>query len=286
MKTLLITGASTGLGAALARMARDAGWSVTATMRDTSKAKDLDGCHVAAMDVTDPASVTACVDDMIARQGRIDALIANAGVGFARNIEQSEEADWQWVMDTNVMGVMRCTRAVLPHMRKARAGHVMVVSSVGGLAGQPFNEVYCASKFAVEGFVEGLASYVSPVFGVNFTALEPGGIRSEFAASAMKQIEQSGGMLDDEYLPILQAYVAGSQARTQNGDASIYQTAEEVAEVALSVLGTKNPPIRLRSSTWGEAFTSLKTEADPTGTKLRDHVVEAMLGDVSRLRKT
>lgn len=170
MKTVLITGASIGLGAALARLARNAGWAVTATMRDPAKASDLDGCHIAAMDMTDTASVAACVDDMIAREGRIDALVANAGVGFARNIEQSEEADWQWVLDTNVMGVMRCTRAVLPHMRKARAGHVMAVSSVGGLAGQPFNEVYCASKFAVEGFIEGLASYVSPVFGVNFTA--------------------------------------------------------------------------------------------------------------------
>ncbi|WP_276308541.1 SDR family NAD(P)-dependent oxidoreductase [Pararhodobacter oceanensis] len=196
----------------------------------------------------------------------------------ARNALQCEGGtpltDIQKILDINYMGVARCTKAVMPHMRKARAGHVINISSVGGLVGQPFNEVYCGAKFAVEGLTEAMASYITPAFGIHFTAIEPGGIASEFANTVLEQVAQTGGMLEDEYLPILQKYISGSQNRQETG---IYQTADEVAAVVMQVMALPQPPIRTRTSDWSEAFTSLKTGLDPDGLKQQSQVAEQFL---------
>lgn len=282
-KVILVTGASTGLGVAIAVQAARAGHTVYATMRDLARREALDAAaaeagvslHILQLDVQDTASVEAAVARVIAERGRIDTLVNNAGLGFARSVEQASEEDIWRILDINFMGVVRCTRAVMPHMRKARAGHVVNISSVGGLVGQPFNEIYCGAKFAVEGFTESMASYITPAFGIRFTAVEPGGIASQFVANVMKQMEESGGMLDDEYLPILQRYVAGSQDR-QSGSGA-YQTADEVAEVVMRVIGAEEPPIRTRTSAWSEALTELKTGLDPDGTRQQARVIEQML---------
>jgi len=282
-KVILVTGTSTGLGIAIAVQAAQAGNIVYATMRNTEKRGSLDDAarkagvtlDVLQLDVQDSASVSAAVDAVIQKQGRIDVLINNAGMGYARSLEQADEADVQRVLDINYMGVVRCTKAVIPHMRKARAGHVINISSVGGLVGQPFNEIYCGAKFAVEGLTESMASYITPSFGINFTAIEPGGIASEFANTVLAQIAQTGGMLEDEYLPILQKYISGSQRRQDTG---IYQTADEVAEVVMQVMSMGQPPVRTRTSEWSEAFTKLRTGLDPDGRKQQNLVIEQFLG--------
>lgn len=282
-KVVLVTGTSTGLGIAIAVQAAQAGHTVYATMRNTQKRDALDRAAEAAgvslsvlhLDVQDTESVTNAVETVIAEQGRIDVLVNNAGMGYARSLEQADEADIEKILDINYMGVARCTKAVMPHMRKARAGHIINISSVGGLVGQPFNEVYCGAKFAVEGLTESMASYITPSFGIHFTAVEPGGISSEFANTVMEQMVQTGGMLEDEYLPILQKYVAGSQNRQETG---IYQTADEVAAVVMQVMDAGNPPVRIRTSDWSEAFTRLKTGLDPDGLKQQAQVVKQFLG--------
>lgn len=281
-KVVLITGCSSGLGISVAVQAAQAGHKVVATMRNLGKRAALDDAAkaadvsltVAQLDVQDAASVTACVEQIIAREGQIDVLINNAGAGFVRSTEQASEADIQWVMDVNYMGVVRCVKAVIPHMRAARSGHILAISSVGGLVGQPFNEIYCGAKFAVEGYMEAMASYIQPSFGINFTVVEPGGIQSEFAASALRQVEETGGMLDDEYLPILQKYIGGAQARQGQG---IYQTSDEVAAVVLDAVASDTPPIRVRTSAWAEAFCALKTDLDPDGKALQRQVIEQFL---------
>jgi len=286
-RTILITGTSSGLGLALAVQAAKAGHDVTATMRDTGKRAALDAAlagagvsaTVAQLDVQDTASVEAAVEATVARTGRLDVLVNNAGAGFVRSTEQASEADIAWVMDVNYMGVVRCTKAAMPHMRRQRAGHILTVSSVGGLVGQPFNEIYCGAKFGVEGYMEAMASYITPSFGVHFTLLEPGGIASEFAASALKQVEETGGMLDDEYLPILQKYIGGAQKRQASGDdGGVYQTADEVAAVAMACIASDAPPIRIRTSAWAEDFCALKTAPDPDGKKQQAMVVDRFLG--------
>jgi NAD(P)-dependent dehydrogenase (short-subunit alcohol dehydrogenase family) len=270
----IVTGTSTGLGEAIAVMMAEQGIKTYATMRNVAQASDsLKALEVAgkvkiiALDVQNTESVEGAVAQVIAAEGKVDILVNNAGAGYVRTTEQSTEEDVNWVMDVNFHGVLRCTKAVLPHMRKARHGHVINISSVGGLVGQPFNEVYCAAKFAVEGYTESLASYVQPSFNVKFSLVEPGGIQSEFANSALAHFQQTGGMLDDEYQPILAKYIGGAAARAQSDeDSGTFQTSEEVAEIVLAVAGNANPPLRVRTSDWAENFTAIKTQADPDGT--------------------
>jgi NAD(P)-dependent dehydrogenase (short-subunit alcohol dehydrogenase family) len=282
-KIVLVTGTSTGLGTSISVQAAQKRHKVYATMRDLSKAADLEkaaqtagvSLEILQLDVQDADSVNAAIATAIEREGRIDVLVNNAGAGFARSTEQAPLEDIAWVMDVNFMGVVRATKAVLPHMRRARSGHVINISSVGGLVGQPFNEVYCAAKFAVEGYTEALAAYIQPGFGIKFTAIEPGGIHSEFANSAMKQIASTGGMLEDEYLPLIQQYLAAARAR----GATAYQTSDEVAAVIMECIDSAEPPIRVRTSAWAKDLCDLKTSADPDGKKMQKKVVEMFLGN-------
>ena len=272
-KVALITGTSTGLGLALAVKMAEQGYKVFATMRNLAKADELKrqvadkklAIEILELNVQNTASILSCVESIIQQTGKIDILINNAGAGFVKTTEHASEAEIDWVMDVNYMGVVRCTKAVLPHMRKSRSGHIINITSVGGLVGQSFNEFYCAAKFAVEGYTESLATYIQPAFGVKFSLVEPGGIRSEFATSIFAQIEGSGGMVEDEYLPILQKFIAGAQKRA--GEDGVYQTSEEVADVVIEVAKSENPPIRVRTSPWSENFTQLKTLSDPDGFK-------------------
>ena len=280
-KVVVITGCSAGLGISIAIQAAQQGHIVYATMRNLDKSAQLKEAakranvtlEILPLDVTNSDSVNACMEKIFAAQGRIDVLINNAGSGFVRSTEQASEEDIEWIMNVNFMGVVRTTKAVIGAMREARSGHIINISSVGGLVGQPFNEIYCASKFAVEGYTESLACYVQPSFGVKFTCVEPGGIRSEFAKAALAHMQSTGGMLDDEYLPIIQKYIGGAQARGE----SAYQSCDEVAEVVIQCMESENPPIRTRTSDWSNAFCALKTAADPDGLKLQQQVFTTFL---------
>ena len=286
-KTVLITGTSTGLGISLAVQCAQNGHHVYATMRNLDKRAALEAALdaagvsaiILALDVTDADSIIACVDRVISDHGHIDVLINNAGAGFVRTTEQASESEVAWIMDVNFNGVVRATKAVLPHMRAARTGHVINISSVGGLVGQPFNEIYCAAKFAVEGYTESLASYVGPAFGIHFTAVEPGGIATDFAKNVLDYVGQTGGILDDPYKPILEQYLATVRARgTQTDGPIIHQSADSVAQVVCDIMAQDNPPIRARTSEWSENFTALKTTVDPDGKKQQMAVIDMMLG--------
>lgn len=280
-KVILITGTSTGLGLKASILFAQQGHKVYATMRNLNK-KDLllreaaeanVDIELLRLDVQDSQSIKEAVATIIEKEGQLDVLINNAGAGFARNTEQATEEELQWVTDVNYHGVVRCVNAVLPQMRKQKSGHIINVTSVGGLVGQPFNELYCAAKFAVEGYTESLALILPKYFGINITAVEPGGISTEFFNSAAKITFGEAGMPDDEYAPIFQAYLNSVQSRAAAGQGSPFQTPEEVAEVLSKVMNDPNPPVRTRTSAWGEEFCKFKTMADPDGTKLRDQVI-------------
>ncbi|MGV2928494.1 SDR family oxidoreductase [Macrococcus capreoli] len=276
-KTVLITGTSTGLGLETAILMAKKGYNVYATMRNLDKQNILLNAaksakvalHIKQLDVTDSNSVTHTVNEILLEAGTIDILINNAGAGFVRSTEQATEEEMMWQLNLNLMGVMRMTKAVLPTMREQRSGHIINISSVGGLVGQPFNEIYCATKFGVEGYTEALASYLQPHFNVKFTAIEPAGISSEFSNSAFAQITSTGGILEDEYKPLLESYINGFQERSKTNKA---QTPAEVAEVVVAVSEMNEPPIRIRTSDFAETFTQLKTQADPDGKLLQEQV--------------
>lgn len=282
-RVVVITGTSSGLGLELAVCLAARGDRVYATMRNLDKQGALQeraaaasvDVHIKQLDVQDPDSIARCVSEVLDEAGRVDVWVNNAGAGFVRTTEQATEAEIQWQLDVNLMGVIRCTKAVLPAMREARSGHIVNITSVGGLVGQPFNEIYCAAKFAVEGYTEALASYIQPSFGIAFTLIEPGGIASEFANSVLRQFQESGGMRDDAYRPILERYIANAQSRI---GADAYQTAAEVAEVVADCVAMDDPPLRMRTSEWAEAFCALKTASDPTGQRLVEAVHARMLG--------
>lgn len=275
-RNVLITGTSTGVGFESAILFAKNNFKVYATMRNLDKATKLKeqietdnlDIHLLPLDVTKTDTIKVAVDTIIKNDGKIDILYNNAGAGFAKTTEQATEAEIKWVTDVNYLGVVYCTQAVLPHMRKQKSGQIISITSVGGLVGQPFNELYCGAKFAVEGFMEGLATYVSDPFNIKITCLEPGGISTEFMTSAIGKTVTDGQLATGEYAPIFEQYMSGIEKRSKLSEVSLYQTGLEVAQVALEVAQNENPPLRLRTSTWAEDFTNLKTKADPDGTKL------------------
>ncbi|WP_066758220.1 SDR family oxidoreductase [Crocinitomix algicola] len=284
-KNVLITGTSTGVGYEASLLFAQAGYKVYATMRNLDKAKNLREVikssnlpiEIIELDVTKTATIEHAVNKIIAQDGKIDILINNAGAGFAKTLEQATEDEIRWVTEVNYLGTVFCTQAVLPHMRESKSGRIINVTSVGGLVGQPFNELYCGAKFAVEGFTEGLASYVGPNFNIQFTAVEPGGIRTEFMNSAIDKTSVNGQFAEGEYQPIFEKYMAGTQERLSKSDIPLYQTGKEVAAVILEVAQQENPPLRIRTSTWAEQFCALKTQADPDGTKLVNTIASNLL---------
>ncbi len=188
-RVLVITGTSSGIGLATAVAVARHGFVTVATMRDPSRAGRLLEAAGAAgvtvdirqLDVTDAASVSSCIDGVVADHGRIDAVVNNAGAGHLGTIETESVDDVRRVMEVNFFGVVAVTKAAMPHLR-ASGGRLVTVSSVGGAIGQPFNEAYCAAKFAVEGFMESLVPVAATV-GVTVVVIEPGAVASDFVAN-------------------------------------------------------------------------------------------------------
>ena len=178
-----ITGASRGFGALIAKEALANGDAVVATARRPEAVTEGVGNHPnllpVALDVTDEAQAHAAAKAAVERFGRIDVLVNNAGFGLLAAVEEASAEEVERVFRTNVFGVLNVTRAVLPHMRRQRAGHVINISSVGGLAGFAGWGVYGATKFAVEGITEALAAEVKPL-GIKATVIEPGYFRTDF----------------------------------------------------------------------------------------------------------
>ena len=187
----LITGCSTGFGRELARAVLDRGHRVVVTARNPESVRDLAAGReaqalVLALDVTDPAQVDAAVRASEERFGRIDVLVNNAGIGYFGAIEESEDAEVRRMFEVNVFALARMTQAVLPGMRARRRGHVVNVSSIGGIRAFPAVGFYNATKFAVVGLSESLALEVAPL-GIKVTIVEPSGFRTDWAGRSANE---------------------------------------------------------------------------------------------------
>ncbi|QLF71594.1 SDR family oxidoreductase (plasmid) [Peteryoungia desertarenae] len=182
MKTILITGASSGIGLATARHFQANGWNVIATMRapsEDSALANLDNVLVTRLDVTDAVSIPAAVAAGIERFGKIDVLLNNAGYGAYGALEAFTMERIRRQFDTNVVGLLEVTKAVLPHMRKNRSGTVINISSIGGQITFPLGTLYHGTKFAVEGLSEALHYELEPL-GIRVRIVEPGMIKTNF----------------------------------------------------------------------------------------------------------
>ena len=186
MKTILITGASSGIGEATARHFQRNGWNVIATMRDPSKGDalaGLDNVAVVRLDVTDTASIPTAVSEGIDRFGEIDVLLNNAGYGAYGALEAFTMDRIRRQFDTNVIGLLEVTKAVLPHMRGNRSGTIINISSIGGQITFPLGTLYHGTKFAVEGLSEALHYELEPL-GIRVRIVEPGMIKTNFGGSS------------------------------------------------------------------------------------------------------
>ncbi|MEO8568491.1 MAG: SDR family oxidoreductase [Ginsengibacter sp.] len=285
-KVVLITGTSSGIGLQAALLLAKNNYTVYATMRDTGKKESLQkeadsqqaNINIMKLDVQLEESIGECVNEILEKENRLDILINNAGSGLLRTVEQATMNEIEYVTDVNFYGPVRCIKAVLPQMRKQQSGHIINVSSVGGLIGQPINEIYCAAKFALEGFTESIATYMKPYFGINISLIEPGGVATEFGNSIMKYIEETGGLKDDAYTPLMNDYM---EYRKTFSDpelrAKVFQSPQQVAEVILNCIEDEHPKLRYLTSPWTEEFTFLKTNADKDGIKLQKEVRKRIL---------
>jgi len=186
-RTVLVTGASSGIGRATSEHFAAKGWNVAATARTPESLRDLESPgKVAAfrLDVTDGASIVAAVAAAIGHFGAIDALVNNAGFAVLGPFEMLEPEQARRQFDTNVFGLMETTCALLPHFRERRAGAIVNVSSIGGRMAFPLLSLYHASKWAVEGFSEALMFEVEP-FGIRVKLVEPGIIKTDFYGRSM-----------------------------------------------------------------------------------------------------
>jgi NAD(P)-dependent dehydrogenase (short-subunit alcohol dehydrogenase family) len=186
-KVWFITGAGRGMGVEIAKAALAAGHAVIATGRNTDAVAQAVGAGddllVVRLDITSRADAEAAVQAAVARFGRIDVLVNNAGNFIAGYFEELTPAQVEQQLATNLLGPMTVARAVLPVMRQQRSGHIIAISSGAGLVGFEFNSAYCASKFGLEGWMESLAPEVAP-FGIHTTIVNPGFFRTELLTNA------------------------------------------------------------------------------------------------------
>lgn len=175
-RVVLVTGASSGIGRACAEFLAGRGYRVYGASRRQAESSLVESI---SMDVRDDASVRDAVAAVIAREGRIDILVNNAGIGIAGAVEDTTIEEAREQFDVNFFGVLRTCREVLPGMREQRAGYIVNIGSIGGLVAIPYQGLYSASKFALEGLSESLRLEVSP-FGVRVVLIEPGDHRTGF----------------------------------------------------------------------------------------------------------
>ncbi|UTW62462.1 SDR family oxidoreductase [bacterium SCSIO 12741] len=223
-KTVLITGSSTGIGKSAAQIFQAHGWNVIATMRkveDGAELSQLENVLVAELDVTKQETIDRAIAAGIEKFGRIDVLVNNAGFGMMGVLEASSEELMKRIFDVNVFGVIRTTKAILPHFRAQKAGTIVNVSSIVGRACFPYQALYHSTKHALEGMTE-CSQYELKPLGINLKLVEPGGVATEFINSISMAV-------DDElveYQAGMNKYMAGVQGMMEN-----LSTSGSIAEV-------------------------------------------------------
>ncbi len=236
-----ITGCSTGFGRELAKEALSNGYNVVVTARKPEQVADIttaypDTSLALALDVTVPQQIKEAVAAAIARFGRIDVLVNNAGIGYFGAIEESEEAEVRRMFEINFFGLANMTNEVLPHMRKQRSGHILNVASIGGLRSFPAVGFYNATKYAVDGLSEALMKEVAPL-GIKVTVICPSGFRTDWAGRSANNTT----IKIEDYKDT--AWKNMSDLRGYSGN----QPGDPVkaAKAMIQVTETENPPLRL-----------------------------------------
>ena len=240
-KIWFITGAARGMGIELARAALEAGHRVVGTARDAAKVTAVLGEHddllAVSLDITDPAAAQGAVEAAVARFGRIDTLINNAGNFYAGYFEEISDAQFRAQLETNFFGPLNVTRAVLPVMRKQRSGKVVTITSTAGIIGGEFTAAYAASKFALEGWMESLRFDVAP-YNISTTIVEPGFFRTELLVEGASSIWPELSI--EDYAERTAQTIAAwkSMNGKQGGDPA------KLADALVQIVALDEPPLR------------------------------------------
>ncbi len=232
-RVVLITGVSSGVGQATARLLAQRGYKVFGTSRHAAIVESTPAVEVLPLDVRADDSVRACADAVINRSGRLDVLINNAGYELAGALEELSAEEARAQFETNVFGVVRMVDAVLPLMRRQKRGHIINVGSLAGLSAIPFLGVYSASKFALEGYTEALRHEVKP-FNIHVSLTEAG-----FLKTPMMNHRQLAANRLAEYDPWRQRTLSAIRAHEEKGPGP-----EVVAKTLLDMVSSKNPRLR------------------------------------------
>ncbi|XP_039596648.1 estradiol 17-beta-dehydrogenase 1 [Polypterus senegalus] len=253
---VLITGCSSGIGLGLAvRLAYDSSgaFKVYATMRDLSKKERLLECvrgghedtlKILQMDITDQKSILSVKQNI--EEERVDILVCNAGVGLLGPLEILTQDTMQQILNVNLFGTIRTIQAFLPEMKARRSGRIIVTGSLGGLQGFPFNDVYCASKFAVEGLCESLAIQLHH-FNIHISLIECGPVNTNFMANQQKTSPKESELqkIDAKTKALYQAYIRHCQRIFQDD----MQDTENVVQVFLEAIAAETPALRYYTNT-------------------------------------
>ena len=222
-KAIFITGASSGLGRATAKLFASKGWSVIASMRDPKREKelgDISGITLMALDVTAPHEIESVAAQVVG-SGGVDVVFNNAGYGLAGALEGLTDEQILRLVNTNMLGTIRTTKAFLPHFRKKRAGLFINTTSLGGLMAFPFNSIYHATKWAIEGWSESMTFELNQ-FGIGIKTIEPGGIRTDFFTRSLDTGRHAAyDALVNKFMGII----------TDPKQMATYSTPEQIAEV-------------------------------------------------------
>jgi NAD(P)-dependent dehydrogenase (short-subunit alcohol dehydrogenase family) len=271
-KSVLITGATDGLGKALALLLAERGYRVFAAGRSPEKLAQLDSIareknlalESIALDVCSDASVHSAVQTVLGKTGAIDVLVNNAGVNYTAAVEDLSMEDWRAQFETNVFGVLRVTRAVLPRMRDRRSGRILMMSSLSGLVTPPTQGAYSSSKHALEGLSNALRMELYP-FGIDVVLIQPGyiitGIQKTAAELSKPYLEKGG-----PYAPLYAKFFTSvNDMRTKSK-----YTPEDCARVMLHAIETPRPKARY-------GVTSLAPFVKWSKRLLTDGAIDAML---------
>jgi NAD(P)-dependent dehydrogenase (short-subunit alcohol dehydrogenase family) len=261
-RVVLITGASSGLGRAAAEHLAALGHRVYgASRRPTAEPRPYE---TIALDVTDDSSVARGVAAVAEAAGRIDVLINNAGVGVAASIEDTTMEEAHWLMETNFFGALRMCRAALPIMRAQGNGLIINISSIGGLMGLPFQGLYSASKFAIEGLSEALRMEVAP-YGIHVALLEPGDFHTPFTGNRRPSAAAEGS----PYAEARARALAVIEADETNG-----YPPEAIGPILARIIASKRPRLRYQAGAAEQKLAALLKRLLPAGlfeSILRDH---------------
>jgi short-subunit dehydrogenase len=242
-QTVLVTGASSGIGQATAQLLADQGFTVFGTARKP-KAPRSGKVTMVPLDVRSDASVTSCVQQV----GRIDVLVNNAGYALTGAAEETSVDEGKAQLETNFWGVVRMVNAVLPAMRKAGAGRIVTIGSLAGITAIPFSAFYTASKFALEGYMEALWHELRP-FGIHVTLIEPGFIRTPIGEST-----QVAAAPLAPYDGVRQRATAALGRHIEHGIAP-----DRVAKSVLRAINSRSPSLRYRVGADAAWFPRLKS---------------------------